>query len=103
VKLDTEKALKSYDYGQIPVDGSIFLLCGKANLELGYLIIAENLLHRCFQYKDDVQLTLMAHDLLGKCYREQGHFDQACDHYEKVIKSDDTTTEMVHASSFDLG
>ena len=73
MKLDTEKALKSYDYGQIPVDGSIFLLCGKANLELGYLIIAENLLHRCFQYKDDVQLTLMAHDLLGKCYREHSN------------------------------
>ena len=103
VKLETEKALKSYDYGQIPVDGTIYLLCAKANLELGYLIIAENLLGRCFQYKDDFDLNLQARNLLGRSYREQGQYDKACEEYEKVIKNDDASTELIHSVAFDLG
>lgn len=48
-------------------------------------------------------VILKAHSLLGRCYREQGHFDKACDEYEKVVKHDDATYDLIHAVSFDLG
>jgi tetratricopeptide (TPR) repeat protein len=85
------------------VNGFIYLFCGQANLELGYLIIAENVLKRCFQYPEDTALQLQAHNLLGKCYREQGHFDKACQCYEQVIRNDEADTGLIHTVSFDLG
>lgn len=71
VKDQCERALKEYTYGEFPVDGRIYLYAAQANLNLGYLIIAENMLYKCFNYDDQVQeVILKAHSLLGRCYRE---------------------------------
>lgn len=70
-KSQCERALKEYTYGEFPVDGRIYLYAAQANLNLGYLIIAENMLYKCFNYDDQVQdVILKAHSLLGRCYRE---------------------------------
>ena len=37
----SEKAMNNKMYGEIPQDAKIFLYCGIANLNLGYLLIAE--------------------------------------------------------------
>ena len=44
VKEQCEAALKEYTYGEIPTDGRLYLLAGQANLNLGYLIVAEQFL-----------------------------------------------------------
>lgn len=42
-----ESAIRQKQYGEIPQDPRLFLYCAIANLNLGYLIIAEQLLKRC--------------------------------------------------------
>ena len=54
LKDKTEKAIKSYSYGQLPSDsGTLYMLCGQANYELGFLIVAQNVLDRVLSFYDD--------------------------------------------------
>ena len=64
-KKKTEEALKDYDGDKDPVNGQLYVLCAKANFKLGYLIFAENLLHRCFKYQEQPDVVFDAHWLLG--------------------------------------
>ena len=47
------------------------MYCGQANLELGYLIIAESMLQRSLTYPE---IEMDTHRLLALVYRDQGHF-----------------------------
>ena len=60
------------------------MYCGQANLELGYLIIAESMLQRSLTYPE---IEMDTHRLLALVYRDQGHFSQACEMYLKVLNS----------------
>jgi tetratricopeptide (TPR) repeat protein len=51
-KKETEKAIKLKLYGEIPQDASLFLHCGIANLKLGYLLIAEQMLNNCLAFPE---------------------------------------------------
>ena len=67
----TENAIKNQLYGEIPQDGRLYMYCGQANLELGYLIIAESMLQRSVTYPE---IEIDTHRLLALVYRDQGHF-----------------------------
>jgi len=51
-KKETEKALKTKAYGEIPQDARLYMLCGLANMKCGYLIIAEQMLTKCLVFPD---------------------------------------------------
>ena len=71
VKTKSEKALRSNLYGERPPLGEIFLICAKANYELGYFPFAESLALKCFDYEDPV-LIVEAQWLLAMSFRAQG-------------------------------
>ena len=52
IKGQTEEALKNKVYGEIPQDARLFLFCGIANLKLGYLILAEQMLGNCLVFPE---------------------------------------------------
>ena len=51
-KTASERALTAKTYGEIPQDARIYLHCGEANLKLGYLLIAEQMLQKCMPFPE---------------------------------------------------
>ena len=48
----SEWAIKEKQYGEIPQDGRLYLYCGESNYNLGYLIIAEQMLNKSITYPE---------------------------------------------------
>jgi hypothetical protein len=67
-----ESAIRQKQYGEIPQDPRLFLYCAIANLNLGYLIIAEQLLKRCLV---EPEIDAEAQKQMAKVYKEQGKVD----------------------------
>ena len=63
----SEKALNKHTYGKEPSDTKIFLYCGQANFNLGYLLIAQNMLEKCLVCPDN-QIEAKRH--LAKTFKE---------------------------------
>ena len=50
----TEKAIKNKLYGEIPQDAKLYMHCGIANMNVGYLIIAEQMISKCLHFPEYV-------------------------------------------------
>ena len=62
-----ESAIRNKQYGEIPQDPRLFLYCAMANSNLGYLIIAEQLLKRCLV---EPEIDAEAQKEMAKVYKE---------------------------------
>lgn len=95
-KQATEQAIKNKLYGEIPQDARLFLYCGIANLKLGYLIIAEQMFEKCLVHPE---LISDAKRWMALLYKEQGHFQRACEMYKQSLAG---AQKPDHAISFEL-
>jgi Tfp pilus assembly protein PilF len=71
------------------------LYCAIANLNLGYLIIAEQLLKKCLV---EPEIASEAQKQMAMVYKEQGKVDQACEMYKRALEN-----SKDHSISFELG
>ena len=86
MKERVEKPLKEKVYNGDPEEGRLFIICAKANLKLGYLIIAEGMLKNCLKTADqESQVIIEAKTLLAKVYEQQGQLDKAIEYYDLVL------------------
>ena len=71
------------------------MYCGEANYNLGYLIIAEQMLKKSLVYPE---IKNQAQRILACVYKEQGHFDLAQEMYANALHD-----EPDHKLAFELG
>lgn len=81
-KTMVETALKNRTYGEIPQDARIYLYCGIANLNLKYMIIAEQMFLRCM-VEPDIVSEAQRH--LALVYGEQGHLEKSAEMYKAAL------------------
>ena len=70
-----EKAIREGQFGQEPI---LYLLCGKVNLKLKYMIVAETMLMKA---SVDKKLKGEAFKLMALLYREQNKIEKSIEMY----------------------
>ena len=95
-----EKALKMYGHQ----DPTLHFQCGIANVNLGYLLAAEQMFQKAIgihiamppnsEDQDPNKLPLLAYTQLGHVQRQQDKLDQAVLSYNKVLELDPSQAEI---------
>jgi len=73
LKKKIEEPLRTKLYEGDPEEAKLFMLCAKANLKLGYLIVAEGMIKNCLKIPNlESEIIVEAKTLMGNIYEHQG-------------------------------